>query len=74
MNDAEIRTWLGLPPGSRIRDMDWWQRVLGGMRDVPPPDGTARRQVDALAAYLACAPPLPKYRKRDREEEEWWSS
>ena len=74
MNDAEVRAWLGLPPGARIREPGWWARVLAGMADVPAPDGTAYRQLVIFRAFLGCARPLPSLR-RDREAgEEWWSS
>jgi len=60
MNATEIRAWLGLPPGARMRDPAWWARVQAGMADVPPPDGTSYRQLIIFRAYLACARPLPE--------------
>ena len=76
MTDAEIKTWLGLPAGARMRDMDWWARVLAGMADTPAPDGTSYRQLVIFRAFLACARPLPgtKAREQKQEKEEWWQS
>ena len=71
MKDAEIRAWLGLPPGARIREPGWRARVLAGMADVPAPDGTAYWQLVIFQAFPGCARPLPSL-CRDREAGEEW--
>jgi len=64
VTEPEVRKWLGLKPDDQLRDPDWWQRVLDGMKDVPPPpDGPTDEHLRVFTAFLACSGPRAARRR-----------